>query len=207
MGEGQNKGAVFVSHAAEDKNIAERVINTLACGLSLRSDCFFYTSKLSIGVPSGREFFVHQGIDRGAKLVISLVPPAFLKSQFCLAESGVTWALGKDWSILTFPGVAPSELGGFLKELQAAKITDKDALSELAGRLAAATGAEARKDALEWARWESERDDFISFMESQPRTEVQIGPLTESLASKAKEMEALQKGCKAHRWQPEGKRH
>jgi len=60
-----------------------------------------------------------------------------------------------------------------------------------------ATGAEARKDALEWARWESERDDFISFMESQPRTEVQIGPLTESLASKAKEMEALQKGLQS----------
>ena len=96
-----------------------------------------------------------------------------------------------------FPGVAPSELGTFLKELQAAKITDKDALSELAGRLAAATGAEARKDAFEWARWESERDDFISFMESLPRTEVQIGPLTESLASKAKEMEALQKGLQS----------
>ena len=184
------------------------MINTLARGLSLRSDCFFYTSKLSIGVPSGREFFsyIRESIC-GAKLVISLVSPAFLKSQFCLAESGATWALGKDWSILTFPGVAPSELGSFLKELQAAKITDKDALSELAGRLAAATGAEARKDALEWARWESERDDFISFMESQPRTEVQIGPLTESLASKAKEMEALQKGCKAHRWQSEGERH
>jgi TIR domain len=114
MGEGQNKGAVFVSHAAEDKNIAEHVINALARGLSLRLDCFFYTSKLSIGVPSGREFFsyIRESIC-GAKLVISLVSPAFLKSQFCLAESGAAWALGKDWSILMFPGVAPSELGSF----------------------------------------------------------------------------------------------
>jgi hypothetical protein len=162
MREGQNKGAVFVSHAAEDKNIAERVINTLARGLSLRIDCFFYTSELSIGVPSGREFFsyIRESIC-GAKPVIRWFLLHFLRSQFCLAESGATWALRKDWTILMFPGVAPSDLASFLKELQAAKITGKDALSELAGRLAAATGAEARKDALEWARWESERDDFI----------------------------------------------
>ena len=82
----------------------------------------------------------------------------------------------------------------FLGELQAAKITDKDALSELAGRLAAATGAEAKKDALEWARWESERDEFISFVESLPCAEVQTGSTTDTLTAKSREVEALQKG-------------
>jgi len=63
MGEGQNKGAVFVSHAAEDKNIAERVINTLARGLSLRSDCFFlHEQAVYRSSKRARILLVHQGI-------------------------------------------------------------------------------------------------------------------------------------------------
>jgi hypothetical protein len=50
---------------------------------------------------------------------------------------------------------------------------------------------------LEWAQWESERDEFILFMESLPRTEVQISPLPDSLADKTKEVEALQKGLQS----------
>jgi hypothetical protein len=79
---------IFVSHAAEDCEIASKLVDLLEIGMGVPDDHIFFTSQA--GTIKNGEFFVQTILTNlaEAELVVCLISRAYLRSQFCLAEAG-----------------------------------------------------------------------------------------------------------------------
>jgi hypothetical protein len=186
-----NNGAIFVSHATADKEIASKFIKTLRECLGLPLEVFFYSSNVRTGVEPGKEFVrsIRERI-RSAKVVISLVSSDFLASDLCWAETGATWGLEKQhWNILTLPGLRPGGLRDFLNAFQAIEITNRDALVQLVTQIANATGAQARWDGSKWLDIDFLLNEFIDGL---PHSRAHTATRTaETLETKKQELQDL----------------
>jgi hypothetical protein len=79
---------IFVSHAAEDRAIASKLVELLEIGMGVPDDHIFFSSQA--GTVENGEFFVQTILAKlaEAELVVCLISRAYLRSQFCLAEAG-----------------------------------------------------------------------------------------------------------------------
>lgn len=101
---------LFISHATADKSLIAVFLRFLKDGLGIYDDDVFCTS-LSGTLKTGYDF-IPQIKDQlhGCKKVIFLITENYLKSAFCLAELGATWAIGQSIYPIIIPPVKYSDL-------------------------------------------------------------------------------------------------
>ncbi len=85
---------IFISHAAANKDIADKLVDLLGMGIGISDSEIFCSSLEGLGVPSGTNFveFIRQQI-KEPKVVILLLTVDYFSSQFCLCELGAAWVL------------------------------------------------------------------------------------------------------------------
>jgi sugar/nucleoside kinase (ribokinase family) len=128
-------GSVFISHAAGDAALADRLVGLLE-GLGTAEGVTFCTSVLDVGIPAGG-FVTTEIFDalEQAELVFVLVTPRFLRRRFCHYEVGASWALGKEQIVLHDPSIKIAEQDLLLNQRQAYPFTSESGLAAVHQRL------------------------------------------------------------------------
>src|SRR5262245_18208439 len=99
------KPVVFESHASHDKEAVDLLVDLLDGPVEV-----FCTSSPGFDIPAGVGFFHHiEMLLRRSSLIVELVTPAFLESEFCKLELGAAWAQGKAFPVLA-PPLTPEDL-------------------------------------------------------------------------------------------------
>lgn len=150
---------IFISHAVKDKPLADALVDLLQLGANVNSDNVFCSSLEGLGIPSGANFVSHikQEIQR-PKVVIALISPNYLASQFCLCELGATWAMSHQMIPLLVPPLSYADVQGVMTGVQLTKVDYKDGLNQFRDQLQVALGIQGAPT----ARWEKKRDQFLN---------------------------------------------
>lgn len=149
---------LFISHAAKDEAIIEEFADLLQLGIGVQHDDFFCSSLPGMGIPTGRDFVTHIKTQiQNPALVIVVMSPAFLESQFCHNEVGATWALDLPVYPILVPPIGYGEVRGVLQGRQAAKLDSKEGLNDLRDHVIGALGLPP----LPTSKWERKRDRFL----------------------------------------------
>src|SRR5947207_2675047 len=118
--------AVFVSHAACDKAIADKVVDLLntGMGIDVQNDVFC-TSLEGLKIPAGEDFknFIKVQIQE-PKIVLLLIAQNYLASQFCLAELGASWAMSHRVIPILIPPIRFEDMKAVLSNVQSLAIDD-----------------------------------------------------------------------------------
>jgi TIR domain len=150
-------GKVFISHATEDKPLAEALSDLIEAGIGLTHDQIFCTSLAGQGIPAGTDFKQHiQGELAHSVVVIALLTPNYYASAFCLCELGGTWVLSKDFLPFVTPLAGFGDLKAVLKGVQALRIDQDTDLDEMRDRLLAFAASPAPTP-----RWSVKKDKFL----------------------------------------------
>jgi TIR domain len=130
---------VFLSHAAADKPLADDLKTFIQTSVGLPPSEIFYTSGKGTGIPNGQPFVQYIGEKmRASAFVIAVITPAYLESQFCLAELGAVWVTAdKDFFPVCVPQVDRAQLKATLTGIQVEKLDQAETLAELSQRLCA----------------------------------------------------------------------
>ena len=90
----RSKVEVFVTHAHEDEDLAQRLVTAIELGLQVPSDAIRCTSVPGYGFAPGTNFIeaLKEELTR-ASCVVGLWTPRSMKSQWCLIELGAAWGL------------------------------------------------------------------------------------------------------------------
>lgn len=111
---------VFISHASEDKLVAERVIDLLRAALNLRVDAIRCTSvdgyRLPVGADSDEQ--LREEI-LAARAFVGILSPMSLASAYVLFELGARWGAKKQLAPLLAPGMTTHALRGPVAGLNA----------------------------------------------------------------------------------------
>jgi hypothetical protein len=117
---------VFISHAYNDKKIADRIINKLVLpNLNIEKEDIFYTSKRETGIgisQNWRNTIKHNIIQ--CKIYIALITSNFQKSEMCLNELGAAWVLNKTIYPIILPPVKLDNFSLLISDLQALIISN-----------------------------------------------------------------------------------
>ncbi|MCC5847923.1 MAG: TIR domain-containing protein [Verrucomicrobia bacterium] len=148
---------IFLSHAAADKELADKLTDLLQTGCNLSADQIFCTSLEGMGIPAGKSFpdFIREKIKNPA-LVIALITPSYLASEFCLCELGATWAMEHEFFPLIVPPAKRDKMKGVLTGIQIEKVDDSSGLDNLRDAIKRVMNRE-----LPTARWTAKRDGFL----------------------------------------------
>lgn len=173
---------IFISHASANQELVSLFIQkilVLGCGLADEGeDCeIFYTSDPSHqqGIPTNENFIDNIRLNlQEAPLVILLFSQEFMKSQFCLQESGATWMLDRNkvFSII-IPPLTASDFQDVYTVAQKGNIDDKGYLNKLRQRIHQIFTDRKQKE-----KWEEYRDEFLDGFNRLPQTIVE-DPLDE----------------------------
>ena len=94
---------LFLSHASQDRPVADLLRETLILG-GVPNEAIFYSSNRGTGIPSGTDVRGHLKAElQQAGLVVELITSTFLTRPMCLMELGGAWAL----DVATYPIVLP----------------------------------------------------------------------------------------------------
>ena len=150
-------GKVFISHATDDKPLAEALADLIEAGIGLIHDQIFCTSLAGQGIPAGKDFKTHiQGELTTSVVVIALLTPNYYASAFCLCELGGTWVLSKDFLPFVTPLAGFGDLKAVLKGVQALRIDQDTDLDEMRDRLSAFAPSPTPT-----SRWSVRKDKFL----------------------------------------------
>ena len=153
---------VFISHAAKDKELVEEVVDLLQVGVGVHPNDVFCSSLPGMGIPTGTDFISYiKSKVQNPDLVLLVVTPEFLKSQFCNNEVGASWALSLPIRPLLVPPLEFGDVRGVLAGTQIAKLNDKEKLSDLRDEIAEKLGLKPLKT----SHWERKRDRFLAKLE------------------------------------------
>jgi hypothetical protein len=149
---------IFISHAATDKAIADRVVDILntAMGIDVQASVFC-TSLEGLKIPPGKDFkdFVRDQIQE-PQIVVLLISQNYLASQFCLAELGASWAMSHRIIPFLIPPVKFDDLKAVLAGVHALRIEDGADWNE-----ALAVFRDVLKIDPNVNRWERKRDEHL----------------------------------------------
>jgi hypothetical protein len=110
---------VFISHATEDRALADGLTELLVAGIGLDSRAIRNTSRPSTATEPGSSFEPQLAREiAGAKVVVAVVTERFVGRPFCLEELGAAWVTAEQKGIAFLPlafGVTPAELSGILE--------------------------------------------------------------------------------------------
>jgi len=159
---------IFVSHAHADTEIVERFVDLLQLGMGVREEEIFYSSRAG-NIQNG-EWFVEKILKRLSKadLIICVVSPAYLKSQFCIAEAGAALMRKIPGEMFEFRWPAsvficllapakPEDLTGIFLGLQVSDILARTTLAELRGKVRDKRGEVNRDET-----WETQLTSFLN---------------------------------------------
>lgn len=83
---------IFISHSTKDRKFVEQIVEFLQLGMGVELRKIFCTSLYGT-LPTGEDFIkiIKNNVkDRG--MVLAVITPEYLKSQFCMMELGAAWA-------------------------------------------------------------------------------------------------------------------
>lgn len=111
---------LFISHAASDEDLVEDLTDLLNTGIGLGPDDIFCSSLPGMSIPTGANFvdYIKSQVSK-PEMVLIIISKDFLRSQFCSAEAGVTWALSLPIFPLLVPPVTFADVKGVLAGVQA----------------------------------------------------------------------------------------
>lgn len=81
---------IFISHSTRDGELAIKLMDLLQTQFNLQRNNFFLTSDEELKIGEDWIESIRLGMDE-ANIVLPLITPNFLGSQFCLCELGATW--------------------------------------------------------------------------------------------------------------------
>jgi len=150
---------IFISHAASDETLVEEFVDLLHVGIGIQPDDIFCSSLPGMDIPTGAAFISHIKTQvTNPDLVLLIISPEFLKSQFCQHEVGASWAL----SLPVFPIIVPpldyADVRGVLAGTQTAKLGDKESLNDLRDDLTEKLSLKPYRT----SHWERKRDKFLA---------------------------------------------
>lgn len=152
---GAAKPQIFISHASRDKNAADLLVE-LVHGMEAGLVDVFCSSTPGYDIPAGAGFFQHISEVLGrSSLVVQLITPAFLRSDFCMLETGAAWAQGKSFPLVGPPLTLDAMAGSPLSGLRLRTLTSTG-LDELRDRIAKLTQGEPRT-----LGWTERRDRIL----------------------------------------------
>jgi hypothetical protein len=153
-----NMARIFISHAANDEALVEEVVDLLQVGIGVHPGDIFCSSLPGMNIPTGAEFISHiKAHVTNPDLVLLILSPEFLKSQFCQHEDGASWALSLPIYPLIVPPLDYADVRGILAGTQMAKLNDKEKLSDLRDDIIEKLGLKPLKT----SHWERKRDRFL----------------------------------------------
>lgn len=84
---------VFISHAVADRELAELLVDHLTDAIGVTPDAIFCSSVPGHGVPFTTDFNERMRLTlNDAALVVLLMTPSYMDSEFCLMELGAAWS-------------------------------------------------------------------------------------------------------------------
>ncbi|WP_329566293.1 toll/interleukin-1 receptor domain-containing protein [Kitasatospora sp. NBC_01266] len=116
--------SIFISHATQDKPLADELGRFLVLG-GVPRESIFYSSERSTGIPSGESIssYLRSALVRST-LVIELISKSFLERPFCLMEMGAAWVLEKDTYPIVVPPLSRERVGQALGDIRVATMVD-----------------------------------------------------------------------------------
>jgi hypothetical protein len=150
---------IFISHAAKDEALVEEFVDLLQVGVGVHPDDIFCSSLPGMNIPTGADFITYIKTQvKNPDLVLLMISPEFLKSQFCHHEAGASWAL----SLPIFPIIVPpldyADVRGVLAGSQSVKLGDKESLNDLRDDITEKLGLNPYRT----SHWERKRDKFLA---------------------------------------------
>lgn len=154
------EGGIFVSHAASDDELARGFV-TLLTATGVPRDRIFSIGVPGVDIPFGSKWLPEVAHRLStANLIVSLVTPAFLDSEFCAYETGAGWILGKPHWCLLSNNVDPAQLGPLRSSVQASSLTNGAKVRQLRSEVTRAGLAPSPSDA-DWpGHWQEFMDGF-----------------------------------------------
>jgi len=138
----RSKVELFVSHAHEDRDLAQRLVTAIALGLDVpTTETIRCTSVPGYDFPPGTDFM--QALKEeltGARCVIGLWTPNSIKSQWCLFELGAAWGLAHKTLFLSLGGEALRDPPAGFRAIQASQMSDAGHLRRFLEELERITG-------------------------------------------------------------------
>ena len=197
--------SIFISHASADKSLVECFVDVvLGNACEVKAADIFCTSlegmKIPVGTPSFIDFIRKQ--IQQPKLVILIISPNYLASQFCLCEMGACWGMELPVFPIVVPPLKPSEVKATLAVTLSASIQELSTLEELCDRV----GQDVTGHSVSRARSTAKLKTFLTKLEpllkslpessTVPRSELittqaQIADATEQLAQQEAEIDKL----------------
>lgn len=149
---------IFISHAVDDKELVEKIVDFLQTGLDIPSKKFFCSSSAGLGPKKGQDFLedIKSRIN-DPELVISVVSKNYYASEFCLCELGATWAMSKNHLPLIVPPLQFKDVSGVLKTTESTFIDDEVELDEFGDAICKFLELDAKNT----ARWNSKKRAFL----------------------------------------------
>ncbi|TYS51237.1 toll/interleukin-1 receptor domain-containing protein [Bacillus infantis] len=81
---------IFISHSSRDAHLARSLMDMLQTQFNLHRSNFFLTSDDELKIGEDWIETIRSGLEE-ASIVLPLITPNFLESQFCLCELGASW--------------------------------------------------------------------------------------------------------------------
>lgn len=123
---------IFVSHAVADRALAELLVDFLMDGIGVPGSDIFCSSINGHGNPLTYDFNQNMRDQiHDPKLVILLMTPAYMDSQFCLMELGATWAMPLKPLPIVVPPVSFADVTKTIGQIQGWNIKDADWLQQV----------------------------------------------------------------------------
>ena len=149
----------FVSHAAKDEELVEEFVDLVQVGIGVHPDDIFCSSLPGMKIPTGKAFVEYiKSQVTNPELVLLLITPEFLRSQFCNNEVGASWALSLPIHPLLVPPIDYSDVQGVLAGMQVGKLNDKESLNDLRDDITHKFGLTPFRT----SHWERKRDKFLA---------------------------------------------
>ena len=154
---------IFVSHAATDTEIANKVVDLLntAMGIDVHNSVFC-SSLEGLKIPPGKDFtqYIKEQIQH-PKIVLLLISQNYLASPFCLAEAGASWAMSHRIVPMLIPPTKYEDMKAVLVGVQALNVSDPSDWNEALTVFKAELGIDPNVN-----RWERKRDEKIAEIEA-----------------------------------------
>ena len=149
---------IFISHCHDDHEIVELLLAALQGGLGLGEDDVFATGQLGTTIDQGEYWLdVLKKRLQDAHLVIIIVTPAYLTSDFCMIELGALWSGETPRIPLVVSPADFGNVGSVLGAMQLSKIDDPEAMNAMRDRV-----VELKQLTPDTSKWERERDVFLA---------------------------------------------
>jgi GAF domain-containing protein len=152
--------SLFISHASQDVELIEDLVQLLRVGIGLRDEEHFCTSLPGTSIPPGHDFVQRIRSELSeTTLAIEIITPSYLESKFCLCELGALWFAMRDNIPVIVPPVSRRDLPEVLENIQAPYLAD--ALDDIGQRVANAIGR-----SIDLPTWSRARTAFVNQLPS-----------------------------------------